>query len=49
MASLALASVAPRAAMDLGISPALIGYQLGIFFCGNMLSAPASSRQGVAA
>jgi MFS family permease len=39
MASMALAAVAPRAAVDLGVSPALIGYQLGTVFCGTMLSA----------
>lgn len=38
MASLALAAVAPKAAMDLGVSPALIGYQLATVFCGTMLS-----------
>ena len=38
-AALALAAVAPRAAMDLGVSPALVGYQLATVFSGNMLSA----------
>lgn len=36
---LALAAVAPRAAQDLGISPALIGYQVGLSFFGAMLTA----------
>ena len=37
---LALAAVAPSAAAYLGVSPALIGYQVGLVFFGAMLSAP---------
>jgi MFS family permease len=36
---LALAAVAPAAASALGVSPALIGYQVGLVFFGAMLSA----------
>ncbi len=32
LGALALAAVAPRAAADLGVSPALIGYQVGLMF-----------------
>ena len=39
MAVLALAAVAPQAAAQLGVSPALIGYQLGLVYCGAMLTA----------
>lgn len=39
---LALAAVAPAAAKGLGVSPALIGYQVGIVFFGAMLSAAAA-------
>jgi MFS family permease len=39
---LALAAVAPAAARDLGVSAALIGYQVGIVFFGAMLSAAAA-------
>ena len=39
MASMALAAVAPKAAADLGISPALIGYQLATVFGGTMVTA----------
>lgn len=39
---LALAAVAPAAATDLGVSPALIGYQVGIVFFGAMLSSSAT-------
>jgi fucose permease len=39
---LALAAVAPAAAAGLGVSPALIGYQIGIVFFGAMLSASAA-------
>ncbi len=40
LGALALAAVAPRAAADLGVSPALIGYQVGLVFFGAALSAP---------
>ncbi len=36
---LALAAVAPEAARHMGLSPALIGYQVGVVFFGAMLSA----------
>lgn len=36
---LALAAVAPHAAAQLGVSPALIGYQVGLVFFGAVLSA----------
>ena len=36
---LALAAIAPAAADALGVSPALIGYQVGLVFFGAMLSA----------
>jgi MFS family permease len=39
LGALALAAVAPSAARDLGVSPALIGYQVGLVFFGAMLSA----------
>ena len=39
---LALAAVAPAAGKGLGVSPALIGYQVGIVFFGAMLSAAAA-------
>ncbi len=39
---LVLAAVAPAAAKGLGVSPALIGYQVGIVFFGAMLSASAA-------
>ncbi|HET9576192.1 MAG TPA: MFS transporter [Usitatibacter sp.] len=39
---LCLAAVAPAAAASLGVSPALIGYQVGIVFFGAMLSAAAA-------
>ncbi len=39
---LALAAVAPAAARGLGVSPALIGYQVGLVFFGAMLSAAAA-------
>jgi MFS family permease len=39
MSALALAAVAPRAASELGVNAALIGYQLGILYLGAMLSA----------
>jgi MFS family permease len=38
--ALALAAVAPKAAADLAISPALIGYQVAVVYLGAMLSAP---------
>ena len=38
----ALAAVAPAAANGLGVSPALIGYQVGLVFFGAMLSASAA-------
>ncbi|HSN20960.1 MAG TPA: MFS transporter [Usitatibacter sp.] len=39
---LALAAVAPAAAKGLGVSPALIGYQVGLVFFGAMVSASAA-------
>ena len=39
---LVLAAVAPAAAKGLGVSPALIGYQVGIVFFGAMVSAAAA-------
>jgi fucose permease len=39
---LALAAVAPAAAKGLGVSPALIGYQVGLVFFGAMLSTSAA-------
>ncbi len=39
LGSLALAAVAPAAAAALGVSPALIGYQVGVLYVGAMLSA----------
>ena len=39
MGVMALAAVAPRAALDLGVSPALIGYQVGVIYLGAVLSA----------
>lgn len=39
---LALAAVAPAAAAGVGVSPALIGYQVGIVFFGAMVSAAAA-------
>lgn len=38
LAALALAAVAPKAAQDLAVSPALIGYQVGVIYLGAMLS-----------
>jgi MFS family permease len=40
LGALALAAVAPKAAADLAISPALIGYQVAVVYLGAMLSAP---------
>ena len=40
LGALALASVAPRAAADLGVSPALIGYQVAVVYLGAMVTAP---------
>lgn len=39
LGSLALTAVAPKAALELGISPALIGYQVGVLYVGAMLAA----------
>ncbi|HYD57533.1 MAG TPA: MFS transporter [Burkholderiales bacterium] len=39
LGALALAAVAPRAANDLGVSAALIGYQVGAVYLGAMISA----------
>ena len=39
LGALALAAVAPAAAATLGVSPALIGYQVGLVFFGAMFSA----------
>jgi MFS family permease len=39
LAALALAAVAPKAAGELGVSPALIGYQVGVVYFGAMLAA----------
>ena len=39
LGALALAAIAPAAAATLGVSPALIGYQVGLVFFGAMLSA----------
>jgi MFS family permease len=39
LGSVALAAVAPEAALELGISPALIGYQIGVLYVGAMLAA----------
>lgn len=38
LAALALAAVAPSAARDLGVSPALIGYQVAVVYFGAMLA-----------
>ena len=40
LAALAMTAVAPRAAQDLGISPALIGYQIGVVYFAAMLISP---------
>jgi len=39
LGALALAAVAPKAAAELGISPALIGYQVGIVYFGALIAA----------
>ena len=39
LGALALAAIAPRAAQDLGVSAALIGYQVGAVYFGAMISA----------
>jgi len=39
LGAVALAAVAPAAALDLGVSPALIGYQIGVLYVGAMLAA----------
>jgi MFS family permease len=39
LGSLALTAVAPKAALELGISPALIGYQIGVLYVGAVLAA----------
>ena len=39
LGSVALAAVAPEVALALGVSPALIGYQVGVLYVGAMLSA----------
>lgn len=39
LGSLALAAIAPKAALELGVSPALIGYQVGVLYIGAMLAA----------
>ena len=39
LGALALAAVAPEAASALGVSPALIGYQVGVLYVGALLSA----------
>jgi len=40
LGALALASVAPKAALDLGVSAALIGYQVAVVYLGAMVTAP---------
>ncbi|HEX5632933.1 MAG TPA: hypothetical protein VFX50_06875, partial [Gemmatimonadales bacterium] len=40
LGALALAAVAPEAAARLGVSGALIGYQVGLVYFGAMLAAP---------
>ena len=40
LAALAMTAVAPRAARDLGISPALIGYQIGVVYFAAMAISP---------
>ena len=40
LGALALASVAPKAALDLDVSAALIGYQVGVVYLGAMVTAP---------
>src|SRR6185436_14902948 len=39
LGALALAAVAPKAAAELGISPALIGYQVAIVYFGALIAA----------
>jgi MFS family permease len=39
LGALALAAVAPRAAAELGVSPALIGYQVGVVYFGALIAA----------
>ena len=40
LAALAMTAVAPRAATDLGISPALVGYQIGVVYFAAMCISP---------
>jgi len=40
LAALAMTAVAPRAALELGISPALVGYQIGVVYFGAMVISP---------
>jgi MFS family permease len=40
LAALAMTAVAPRAALDLGISPALVGYQIGVVYFAAMVISP---------
>jgi hypothetical protein len=39
LGALALAAVAPKAAAELGISPALMGYQVAIVYFGALIAA----------
>ena len=40
LAALAMTAVAPKAALDLGISPALVGYQIGVVYFAAMAISP---------
>ncbi|MGQ0546824.1 MAG: MFS transporter [Betaproteobacteria bacterium] len=40
LAALALTAIAPKAAADLGVSPALVGYQLGAVYLAALVMAP---------
>ncbi len=40
LAALAMTAVAPRAALDLGVSPALVGYQIGVVYFAAMAISP---------
>jgi len=40
LGALAMTAVAPRAALDLGISPALVGYQIGVVYFAAMVISP---------
>ena len=40
LAALAMTAVAPKAALDLGVSPALVGYQIGVVYFAAMAISP---------